>query len=106
MSSTLYTSSDGGRTTEAIEPETQPNGDHHDMWIDPMNGDRMVVASDGGVSISKNRGKTWMRISLPIAQLYHVTTDNNIPYNVLTNSQDSPSMRGPSRSGLSSACTK
>src|SRR5260221_607011 len=106
MTSTFYTSIDGGRTTETNDPESQPSGDHHDMWIDPLNGNRMVVASDGGVSISKNRGKTWMRISLPIAQLYHVTTDTNIPYNVLTNCQDSPSMRGPSRSGISSAGTK
>ncbi|MEC8221948.1 MAG: sialidase, partial [Bacteroidota bacterium] len=28
---------------------------------------------------------------------YHVTTDNNVPYNLLTNRQDGPSMKGPSR---------
>ena len=67
------------------------------MWIDPNNGDRMAVAGDGGIAISQNRGKTWHRTFLPIAQLYHVTTDNNIPYNVLTNRQDGPSMKGPSR---------
>ena len=68
------------------------------MWIDPNNGNRMAVAGDGGISISQNRGKSWHRTFLPIAQLYHVTTDNNIPYNVLTNRQDGPSMKGPSRS--------
>lgn len=100
ISSTFFSSIDGGRTTEPVDFATQPYGDHHEMWIDPKNGNRMIVSHDGGISISENRGKSWMRISLPIAQLYHVTTDNNIPYNVLTNRQDGPSMRGPSRSGV------
>jgi photosystem II stability/assembly factor-like uncharacterized protein len=98
MTATFYTTIDGGRTTEPINFMTQPYGDHHDMWIDPKNPNRFIVAHDGGVSISENRGKTWNRIALPIAQLYHVTTDNDVPYNVLTNRQDGPSMRGPSRS--------
>ena len=98
ISSTFFTSIDGGRTTESINFATQPYGDHHDMWIDPQNANRMIVAHDGGISISKNRAKTWNRIALPVAQLYHVTTDTDIPYNVLTNRQDGPSMRGPSRS--------
>ena len=100
ISSTFYSSIDGGLTTENIDFKTQPWGDHHDMWIDPRNGNRMIVAHDGGVSISKDRGKNWNRIILSIAQLYHVTVDNNIPYNVLTNRQDGPSMRGPSRSNV------
>ena len=57
----------------------------------------MAVAGDGGIAISQNRGKSWLRTYLPIAQLYHVTTDNNVPYNLLTNRQDGPSMKGPSR---------
>ncbi|MFQ6045419.1 MAG: sialidase [Gemmatimonadales bacterium] len=75
-----------------------PGWDHHDMWIDPTNGDRMIVGHDGGVSISDNRGESWFRIQLPVAQLYHVTVDTKIPYNVYTNRQDGPSFRGPSRS--------
>lgn len=95
----FFTSIDGGKNLEPINFMTQPYGDHHDMWIDKTNANRMIVAHDGGISISQNRGKSWDRIALPIAQLYHVTVDNNIPYNVLTNRQDGPSMRGPSRSG-------
>ncbi|MCB0687570.1 MAG: hypothetical protein KDC53_13640, partial [Saprospiraceae bacterium] len=74
---------------------------HHEMWIDPTNGDRQIVVGDGGLSISQNRGKSWFRVQLPVAQLYHVTTDTEIPYNVLTNRQDGPSMKGPSRSRMS-----
>ena len=36
------------------------------------------------------------RIRLPNAQIYHVTTDTLVPYNVYGNKQDGPSYRGPS----------
>ena len=75
-----------------------PGGDNHDMWIDPTNANRMAVANDGGVSISTTRGRTWLRVQLPIAQIYHVTVDNRIPYYVYGNKQDGPSYRGPSNS--------
>jgi photosystem II stability/assembly factor-like uncharacterized protein len=87
---------DGGRTILQGGGRSAPAGDHHDMWIDPTNGNRMAVAHDGGVSISVNRGRSWAAIELPIAQIYHVTVDNEIPYNVLGNMQDGPSYRGPS----------
>ena len=93
----FFSSIDGGVSLENRSQLSSPNWDHHEMWIDPSNGNRMAVAGDGGISISQNRGKSWLRTFLPIAQLYHVTTDNNIPYNVLTNRQDGPSMKGPSR---------
>ena len=88
----FFSSIDGGTSLENRSQLSSPNWDHHEMWIDPNNGNRMAVAGDGGISISQNRGKSWHRTFLPIAQLYHVTTDNNIPYNVLTNRQDGPSM--------------
>jgi photosystem II stability/assembly factor-like uncharacterized protein len=99
MAAGFVTSIDGGKSVHPpASPFSAPNWDHHEMWIDPTNGDRMVVVGDGGVSISQNRGVSWLRNFLPVAQLYHITTDNNIPYNVLTNRQDGPSMKGPSNS--------
>jgi photosystem II stability/assembly factor-like uncharacterized protein len=98
LSAGYYTSIDGGETAKAAPPGTDPNWDHHEMWIDPADGNRQIVVGDGGLSISYNRGKSWHRVQLPVAQLYHVTTDKAIPYNVLTNRQDGPSMKGPSRS--------
>lgn len=89
---------DGGETLRSGGGfGSSPGGDNHDMWIDPTNPSRMAVANDGGVSISVTRGKTWNRIQLPIAQMYHVTVDNRIPYFVYGNEQDDPSYRGPSR---------
>lgn len=76
-----------------------PGGDNHDIWIDPTNPSRMAVANDAGVSLSVTRGRSWQRIQLPNGQLYHVTTDNQIPYYVYGNRQDGPSYRGPSRTG-------
>ena len=87
---------DGGETSIDPPAREQPYGDHHDVWIDPSNANRMIVSHDGGISITTNRGKTWDRIQLPVAQMYHVATDNAVPYNVLGNMQDGPSMRGPS----------
>lgn len=98
MAAGFTTSIDGGKSVHPVSPFSAPNWDHHEMWIDPTDGNRMVVVGDGGVSISQNRGVSWFRNFLPVAQLYHVTTDNNIPYNVLTNRQDGPSMKGPSNS--------
>ena len=89
---------DGGRTGTAQTGRSRPGGDYHDLWIDPTNPDRWLVGNDQGVSVSINRGISWLRTQLPVAQMYHVTVDNAIPYNVLGNRQDGPSFRGPSNS--------
>ncbi len=91
---------DGGTTT--IDPPTAniPGGDHHDIWIDGTNANRMIVSHDGGISITENRGQSWRRIALPIAQMYHVAVDSRVPYNVYGNRQDGPSAMGPSNSKM------
>ena len=73
-------------------------GDNHDMWIDPLLPDRMIVGHDQGLSISTDRGKSWWRPRLPIAQMYHVNTDNRTPYFVYGNRQDGATQMGPSNS--------
>jgi photosystem II stability/assembly factor-like uncharacterized protein len=100
LNASYSVSLDGGRTSSVQPFNASPGGDNHDIWIDPTNANHLAVANDGGVSISVNRGRTWNRVQLPIAQIYHVTTDNQIPYNVLGNKQDGPSYRGPSNSRL------
>jgi photosystem II stability/assembly factor-like uncharacterized protein len=91
---------DGGKTSIELSGKLAPVGDNHDMWIDPTDGNRFVVAHDDGLSFSVNRGRSWHQIQLPVAQMYHVATDNQIPYNVYGNRQDGPSTRGPSNSRL------
>ena len=91
---------DGGQTLVQQQGPRAPGGDHHDMWIDPRDASRMIVGHDQGFSISANRGRTWYRNRLPNAQMYHVTVDSAIPYNVIGNKQDGPSYRGPSNSRI------
>jgi photosystem II stability/assembly factor-like uncharacterized protein len=103
---TYYLTASYSRSIDAGETLTEPaglaspGGDNHDMWIDPGNANRMAVANDSGISISVNRGRSWNHVRLPIAQMYHVTVDNQIPYYVYGNKQDGPSYRGPSNSRL------
>jgi photosystem II stability/assembly factor-like uncharacterized protein len=87
---------DGGHVLTKMPAD--PGGDNHEMWIDPTNGDRMAVVNDGGVNISVDRGNSWNHVNLPIAQMYHITVDDQIPYFVYGNRQDGPSWRGPSNS--------
>ncbi len=87
---------DGGLTTEL----SRWGGDTHDMWADPLIPDRMMISNDGGATITLNRGKSWNRIVLPIAQMYHVNVDNQIPYNVYGGKQDGPGYKGSSTQGL------
>ena len=89
-------SEDGGKTLMKRPP--RGGGDNHDMWIDPTLPDRMMVAHDGCASMSINRGKSFNRVVLPIAQMYHVSVDDRIPYYVYGNRQDGWSYRGPSNS--------
>ncbi len=89
-----FTSLDGGRTHARTRPS--PGFDHHVMWIDPEDPDRMISGHDGGVSISTNHGRSWYRPQLPIAQMYHAHVDDRIPYYVYGNRQDGPSVRAPS----------
>ncbi len=96
LTAALSRSYDGGLTYINHQGMQRPGGDYHDMWIDPDDGDRLIIGNDQGVHISENRGESYLRVELPIAQMYHVTADNAVPYNVLGNRQDGPSYRGPS----------
>ena len=105
LTASFSKSIDGGKTINVLPravggADMAPGGDHHDIWIDPTNPNRQIVAHDQGLSITVNRGKTWYRQRLKNAQIYHVTVDNEIPYNVLGNKQDEPTYRGPSNSRL------
>jgi photosystem II stability/assembly factor-like uncharacterized protein len=97
---------EGGRGAPPAPAFTSPGGDNHDIWIDPTNPSRMVVGNDAGVHISTTRGRTWLHVNLPIAQIYHATVDNRVPYYVYGNKQDGPSYRGPSNSRAGGAISR
>jgi photosystem II stability/assembly factor-like uncharacterized protein len=93
----LYRSEDGGKTISVLRGA--PGGDdYHQIWIDPKDSARMVLATDQGSSISLNYGKTWSSwYNQPTAQLYHVMTDNKFPYTVYGTQQDSGALGVMSR---------
>ena len=84
-------SRDGGRTFQSVPT---PHGDHHDLWIDPEDGNRMIVADDGGAQVSFDGANNWSTMmNQPTAQLYRVSTDNAFPYRILVAQQDNSTLR-------------
>jgi len=76
----FHKSTDGGDSFERIGT---PHGDHHDLWISPDDGNRMVVADDGGGQVSYNGGESWSSYyKYATAQFYQVITDNQFPYKI------------------------
>ena len=67
---------DGGDTATILR---NAGGDQHDMWIDPLIPDRVLLANDDGVHISVNRTASWYHPELPVAQMYHVAVDDQVP---------------------------
>jgi photosystem II stability/assembly factor-like uncharacterized protein len=88
-------SRDGGKTFQSVNT---PHGDHHDLWIDPEEGNRMIVADDGGAQITFDGGTNWSTYNnQPTAQIYRVSTDNSFPYRILGAQQDNSTIRIKSR---------
>ena len=93
-----WKSVDGGRTFFEVQV---PHGDNHDLWIDPHDPQRMIEGNDGGACVSFNGGASWSSIyNQPTAEMYHVTTDNQVPYRVYGAQQDNSTITVPSRSAL------
>ncbi len=93
-------SEDGGKNFKQLMPaygvDNGVHPDHHAWWIHPSNGNFMIDGNDGGMNITHDGGKTWRFIgNLPVAQFYHISVDNEIPYNVYGGMQDNGSWRGP-----------
>ncbi len=90
----MFKSMDGGRT---IQPMGTMHSDNHDLWIDPNNPQRMIEGNDGGANVTYNGGQTWTEEDVATAQFYHVTLDNDFPYNVYGAQQDNSTVRIASR---------
>ena len=87
-------SKDGGETFENLG---NMHADIHDMVFDINNSDIMYVGTDGGVYRSWNKGVTMEIVeNLPLSQFYHISVDNEEPYNIYGGLQDNGSWYGPS----------
>lgn len=97
VASVLDVSDDGGRTFRTLAGFSHVHPDHHALWIEPTRGEFMVNGNDGGAYFSHNRGRTWRFVdNLPLAQFYHVSVDDALPFNVYGGLQDNGSWMGPS----------
>lgn len=89
-------SRDGGKTFKNLGAM---HSDIHDFTFDPTNSEKIFVGTDGGLYRSLNTGTTLEKIeNLPVSQYYHVSVDNQTPYNVYGGLQDNNSWFGPSAS--------
>jgi photosystem II stability/assembly factor-like uncharacterized protein len=71
--------------------------DQHARWIDPKNGNHIMVGNDGGFQISWDQGRTWEYVNTMTTSLaYQVSADMRRPYYVYTGLQDNGSWGGPS----------
>jgi photosystem II stability/assembly factor-like uncharacterized protein len=96
----VYISDDGARNFTEVFSEV--HGEDHILWIDPESPNHMVVGGDGGVSISYDRGMTWLfRINLPIGQFYNISVNNRDPFTVCGGLQDNGSWCTPASSKMS-----
>ena len=87
-------SKDGGETFENLG---SMHPDIHDMVFDINNSDIMYVGTDGGVYRTWNKGVTMEIVeNLPLSQFYHISVDNEEPYNIYGGLQDNGSWYGPS----------
>jgi photosystem II stability/assembly factor-like uncharacterized protein len=93
-----WRSSDGGKTFDQM---SIPHGDHHDLWIDPKDPNRMIEGHDGGASVTFNGGETWTGVyNQPTAEFYHVITDEQTPYRIYGAQQDNTTITIPSRAPI------
>jgi len=90
-----YKSVDGGKTFNTMGG--QSHGDHHALWINPRNGNHLIIGNDGGIDVSYDQGDTWEELSLsPLGQFYAISVDMRKPYYVCGGLQDNGSWCGPS----------
>ncbi len=84
----ILSSKDGGKTFASINGDNV-HADHHDLWINPFNPNHLINGNDGGVNISYDDGKHWVKCNTPsVGQFYSVNIDFEKPYNVYGGLQD------------------
>jgi len=97
IATTIYRSTDGGKTFSAFKGA--PGGeDPHVAWLDPTDNKRIFFGFDQGPAITLDGGQTWSGYyQIPIAQIYHLSTDNQYPYWVMGSQQDTGAIMTRSR---------
>jgi len=106
----LVMSTDGGKTYKKLggtvvhlypHPTRTLHLDQHDLWIDPLNPERLILGNDGGLFLSNDKGKTWLHLNnLPIGEFYAISVDMGSPFKIYGGTQDNAALCGPSSQAL------
>jgi len=96
----MYTSGDGGKSWACTNNSGFFRGifgDYRSIWWDPVDPNRIMLASDGGVSVSLDGGRTAQAfLNKALGEVYAIGVDMDDPYNVYAGLQDHDSWMGPS----------
>lgn len=102
----LLRSQDAGKTYSRVKgqlvhllphPAKSLHVDNHAMWIDPLDGDRILLGTDGGLYVSYDRCETWLHLNnIPVAEFYAITLDMESPYGIWGGTQDNGTTYGHS----------
>ncbi|MCD6347835.1 MAG: hypothetical protein J7L96_10480 [Bacteroidales bacterium] len=69
--------------------------DQHDLYIDPLNADHMVLGNDGGVYISYDHGGSWLHTNtIPGGEFYSLNYVDDDPIRLYGGTQDNSSITG------------
>jgi photosystem II stability/assembly factor-like uncharacterized protein len=95
----MLRSEDGGKNWAEIDTVGTMHSDHHALWINPQDGNHMLMGNDGGLYQTYDKGDTWLHINnMAVGQFYTVNVDMETPYNVYGGLQDNGVLRGSSKS--------
>jgi len=95
LHSRVNVSEDGGKSFSTLI-DYNIHLDHHAWWIHPQDPSFMIDGNDGGLAITRDKGKNWRHVTnLPVSQFYHIRVDMELPYHVYGGMQDNGSWRGP-----------
>ncbi|MDX6305912.1 MAG: hypothetical protein QOI77_2881 [Blastocatellia bacterium] len=98
-------STDGGKKFTSLQ-QGIAHSDHHAIWVDPKNGNHLLIGNDGGLDVSYDQGATWEFINtIPAAQFYAIAADMRRPYYVYGGLQDNGSWGGPSQTRSNAGIT-
>ncbi len=93
----MIESKDGGKNWHTLQT-ADVHVDYHAWWIDPNFPQRMMVGNDGGVDMSYDGGKSWVKLDKqPVGQFYAINVDMAEPYNVYGGLQDNGTYKGSSK---------
>ena len=88
----LYKTTSGGNSWSMISSTVHV--DHHGLYIDPSNNNKLALGCDGGVYLSQNGGSSWIHLeNLPNIQFYTCEIDYQYPQRLYGGAQDNGTLR-------------